>query len=92
MSSILDATEISFSWGDNHVLKGLDLEIGENELVSIMGVNGAGKSTLLKCLNRILTPQSGKIQVSSKDVGDLTLLELSKLMSYVPQSLSLIHI
>mgnify|MGYP001465985382 CR=1 FL=1 len=86
MSSILDATEISFSWGDNHVLKGLDLEIGENELVSILGVNGAGKSTLLKCLNRILTPQSGKIQVSSKDVGDLTLLELSKLMSYVPQS------
>ncbi len=86
MNSILQANDISFSWGENHVLKGLDLDIGENELISILGVNGAGKSTLLKCLNRILTPQSGKIQVSSKDVFSLSLLELSKLMSYVPQS------
>ena len=86
MNSILQANDISFSWGENHVLKGLDLDIGENELISILGVNGAGKSTLLKCLNRILTPQSGKIQVSSKDVSSLSLLELSKLMSYVPQS------
>lgn len=86
MSSILQATEISFSWGENHVLKGLDLDIGENELISILGVNGAGKSTLLKCLNRILTPQSGKIQVLSKDVSSLSLLQLSTLMSYVPQS------
>ena len=86
MSSILQATEISFSWGENHVLKGLDLDIGENELISILGVNGAGKSTLLKCLNRILTPQSGKIEVLSKDVSSLSLLQLSTLMSYVPQS------
>ncbi len=86
MSPILQATEISFSWGENHVLKGLDLDIGENELISILGVNGAGKSTLLKCLNRILTPQSGKIQVLSKDVSSLSLLQLSTLMSYVPQS------
>tara|TARA_B100000700_G_scaffold116428_1_gene131012 strand:- start:2027 stop:2926 length:900 start_codon:yes stop_codon:yes gene_type:complete len=86
LSSILQATEISFSWGENHVLKGLDLDIGENELISILGVNGAGKSTLLKCLNRILTPQSGKIQVLSKDVSSLSLLQLSTLMSYVPQS------
>ena len=86
MSSILQATQISFSWGENHVLKGLDLDIGENELISILGVNGAGKSTLLKCLNRILTPQSGKIKVLSKDVSSLSLLHLSQLMSYVPQS------
>jgi len=86
LSPILQATEISFSWGENHVLKGLDLDIGENELISILGVNGAGKSTLLKCLNRILTPQSGKIQVLSKDVSSLSLLQLSTLMSYVPQS------
>ena len=86
MSAILEATGISFSWGKNHVLKDLDLKVEGNELVAILGVNGAGKSTLLKCLNRILTPQSGQIRVSSADVSQASLLDLSKLMSYVPQS------
>ena len=86
MNLFLEVNDVSFNWGENDVLKNLNLEIGENELVSLLGVNGAGKSTLLKCLNRILTPELGEIRALSKDINEMDLIQLSKIMSYVPQS------
>ena len=86
MSSFLEVKDLSFSWGSNKVLKNIDISIKKNQLVSILGVNGAGKTTLLKCINRILTPESGKIEVLSKNLSSLDLLEVSKLLSYVPQT------
>ncbi len=86
MSSFLEVKDLSFSWGSNKVLKNIDISIKKNHLVSILGVNGAGKTTLLKCINRILTPESGKIEVLSKNLSSLDLLEVSKLLSYVPQT------
>ncbi len=86
---------LNFSWGSNEVLKGLDFSIKENEVISILGVNGAGKSTLIKCLNGILKPDSGKVEVMQNnaaydnrmvDVTSLDLVKISKVMSYVPQS------
>ena len=50
MKEIIDVTNLNFSWGNNHVLKDLNLNLKENELVSIIGINGAGKSTLLSIL------------------------------------------
>ncbi len=60
-----------------------------------MGVNGAGKSTLIKCLNTILKPKEGTIKIFSNvvgtidalvDVSSLDLVALSRVMSYVPQT------
>tara|TARA_B100001123_G_C15209953_1_gene986837 strand:- start:210 stop:1028 length:819 start_codon:yes stop_codon:yes gene_type:complete len=87
MKEIIDVTNLNFSWGNNHVLKDLDLNLKENELVSIIGINGAGKSTLLKCLNRILKPDSGEISIFGKELSNVDLIELSKHISYVPQSI-----
>ena len=86
MGNLLEVQNLSFSYGDNHVLKEIELSIPENELVSILGINGAGKSTLLKCLNRIITPQTAEIKLKSMDLNELDLVEISKLISYVPQS------
>ena len=86
MGNLLEVQNLSFSYGDNHVLKEIELSIPENELVSILGINGAGKSTLLKCLNRIITPQTAAIKLKSMDLNELDLVEISKLISYVPQS------
>jgi len=86
MSNLLEVRNLSFSYGENRVLEEIDLSIPENELVSVLGINGAGKSTLLKCLNRIITPQTAEIKLKSKDVQELDLVEISKLISYVPQS------
>lgn len=86
MGNLLEVRNLSFSYGENRVLEEIDLSIPENELVSVLGINGAGKSTLLKCLNRIITPQTAEIKLKSKDVQELDLVEISKLISYVPQS------
>ena len=86
MGNLLEVRNLSFSYGENRVLEEIDLSIPENELVSVLGINGAGKSTLLKCLNRIITPQTAEIKLKSKDVHELDLVEISKLISYVPQS------
>ncbi|WP_414045880.1 amino acid ABC transporter ATP-binding protein [Macrococcus equi] len=49
------------SFGKVEVLKGIDLEISEGEVVAIIGPSGSGKSTLLRCLNLLETPTSGEI-------------------------------
>ena len=82
---VLQVKYLNFSHCDNHVLRGIDFEVQNNELIAVLGVNGAGKSTLLKCVNKILKLDSGSISIASKDISDLELLGLSKLVSYVPQ-------
>ena len=98
INNILDVKNLNFSWGSNEVLKDISFSIKANEVVAILGVNGAGKSTLIKCLNRILTPKSGAINISPSwnsgknsilvNISSLDLVELSKTMSYVPQNVS----
>ena len=86
MSKILEIKDLNFSWGNNHVLRDINVNISPNELVAVLGVNGAGKSTLLKCINRILKSDSGSINLLEQDVNGLSLIDLSKKVSYVPQS------
>lgn len=86
MTNLLEIKGLSFQYGAHEVLKNLELEVLENELVCVLGVNGAGKSTLLKCINKILPSTSMKLELDSKSLSDLNQVELSKLVSYVPQS------
>ena len=86
MSDVLKVSNLSFSWSDNPVLKNIEFSCKWGELIAILGVNGAGKSTLLKCMNKILQPQTGNIEVESKNIDDFSIIELSKSISYVPQS------
>lgn len=51
------------SYGDVHVLKGVDLNIKEKEVVVIIGPSGSGKSTLLRCMNYLEVPSKGKVSV-----------------------------
>ncbi len=86
MTELLSVENLSFSWGEKEVLKGINFKVQPNEVVAILGVNGAGKSTLIKCINRILKMNTGSVQIFSKDLYSLNLIELSRHMSYVPQS------
>ncbi len=86
MSSLLEVKNLDFSWGSNKVLDKINISIRPNQLVSILGVNGVGKTTLLKCLNRILVPQRGSVEVLSRNISELDLPSVSKLISYVPQT------
>ena len=92
----MDVKDLNFSWGTNEVLKNVEFSIKPHEVVSVLGVNGAGKSTLIKCLNGILKPKVGSIEIienskysneiSLVDISSLDLVGLSRVMSYVPQS------
>ena len=51
------------SFGDNRVLRGIDLEIVRGEVVCVIGPSGSGKSTLLRCVNMLETPTDGTVTV-----------------------------
>nr|WP_206693757.1 amino acid ABC transporter ATP-binding protein [Glutamicibacter sp. FBE19] len=58
------------SFGSNNVLKGIDIDIREGEVVCVIGPSGSGKSTLLRCLNKLEDITSGKVVVDGFDVTD----------------------
>ena len=65
---IIEARAIHKHFGALHVLKGVDLQVAERELVFVIGPSGSGKSTLLRCLNRLETPDSGSVVVDGIDL------------------------
>src|SRR6201987_700925 len=68
MTPIVEARGIHKHFGHLHVLKGVDLEVAERELVFVIGPSGSGKSTLLRCLNRLEQPSAGSINVAGIDM------------------------
>ena len=56
------------SFGANEVLRGIDLEVAEREVVCVIGPSGSGKSTLLRCINRLEEPTAGRIVVDGVEV------------------------
>jgi polar amino acid transport system ATP-binding protein len=58
------------SFGDNHVLRELDLSVAEGEKVSIIGPSGSGKTTILRLLMTLESPDSGLVQVDGETLWD----------------------
>lgn len=58
------------SFGDNEVLKGIDLTINEGEVVAVIGPSGSGKSTFLRCLNRLEDINGGSVIVNGTNIAD----------------------
>ncbi len=61
MKSIIELTNIHKMFGQNVVLKGVDLKVNQGEVISIIGPSGSGKSTLLRCINLLEEPTKGNI-------------------------------
>ncbi|BBG30256.1 MULTISPECIES: amino acid ABC transporter ATP-binding protein [Zymobacter] len=79
------------AYGENEVLKGVDLRIEEGEVVSIIGRSGSGKSTLLRCLNQLELHDSGNIEVNGQrlDAERMTPRQLSENVGMIFQSFNL---
>jgi len=67
---IIDVRGLHKYFGPLHVLKGVDLQVAERELVFLIGPSGSGKSTLLRCLNRLEEPSAGSVVVDGIDMLD----------------------
>jgi polar amino acid transport system ATP-binding protein len=63
------ARAVRKSFGDNEVLKGIDLEVAAGEVISLLGPSGSGKSTFLRCINHLERIDGGEISVNGQLVG-----------------------
>jgi polar amino acid transport system ATP-binding protein len=62
--SLIEITEVRKSFGQNEVLKGINLDVEPGEVIAIIGKSGSGKSTLLRCINGLETINAGSISVA----------------------------
>jgi urea transport system ATP-binding protein len=78
-------------YGTSHILHGLTLEVGEGELVSVLGRNGAGKTTLLRSITGVNPPRAGTIRFAGADISKMKTHRRAQLgISYVPQGRQII--
>lgn len=68
MTTKIKATNIWKKFNNLEVLKGIDLEINEGEVVAVIGPSGGGKSTLLRCLNKLETIDKGSITIDGEEL------------------------
>lgn len=76
---------VCFSYGDDPLLEGLDLEIRRGEMLGIVGHSGSGKSTLADLLLRFYDPTRGVIELDGVDIREFTQASYRKLFGVVPQ-------
>jgi lipoprotein-releasing system ATP-binding protein len=74
---VIKATDIHKSYGDLHVLKGIDLHVETGEIVSIVGKSGVGKSTLLHILGTLDHPDRGSLLIKGEEVFGLSAKKLA---------------
>ncbi len=81
----ISVDHVSFSYGDNEVLKDISLEIPENTMTAFVGSSGAGKTTLAMLIARFWDVGKGSISIGGRDVRDYTLESLMSRISVVFQ-------
>lgn len=85
MSALLSVSEVSISYGKVEAVRAVSLEVGRNEIVTIVGANGAGKTTFLNAIMGIL-PQQGVIAFDGVDITDLDIEDrVAAGLSLVPE-------
>ncbi|MCO5312496.1 MAG: amino acid ABC transporter ATP-binding protein [Microthrixaceae bacterium] len=68
MTAAIQLLGLRKSFGDNEVLRGIDLSIEVGTVVCIIGASGSGKSTLLRCVNRLEEPSGGSVLIDGVDI------------------------
>ena len=71
--AILEVKNIYKSFGRNHVLRGIDFNLEQGEVLSIIGSSGSGKTTLLRCLNSLEFADEGQIIVNGEPIFDASI-------------------
>ena len=70
MTAMLRLTNVQKSFGNNHVLRGIDLEVSRGEMICLIGASGSGKSTLLRAINLLDPIDDGEILFDGVDIAE----------------------
>ncbi|MEI7385210.1 Fe(3+) dicitrate ABC transporter ATP-binding protein FecE [Pectobacterium versatile] len=81
----LTTQNLTAGYGDKRILDGLSLSLPAGKITALLGPNGCGKSTLLKCFAKLLTPESGTIQLNGKSLSTFSARQLSRHLALLPQ-------
>jgi len=83
---VLQLTDVHAYYGKSHILQGVSLEVGDGELVGILGRNGVGKTTLLKSILGLVPPRAGSVVFGGVELSRRPAHEIPRLgIGYVPQ-------
>jgi branched-chain amino acid transport system ATP-binding protein len=83
---LLEVKALEVAYGGIKAVKGIDLQVRDGELVTLIGANGAGKTTTLKALAGLLRPSSGRVQYDGRDITGLPAHKLVKFgLALVPE-------
>lgn len=85
------AENVTFSYGEETILKDVSVDVPEHSVVGIVGKSGSGKSTLLKLLMRFWDVQKGSVKISDTDISAINTLDLRDMESFVTQETELFH-
>ena len=78
MATVLNVEDIGISFGNNHVLKSLSLDLNESEILGVIGPNGAGKTVMLNILTGIMKAAKGQIFFQGENITHLSTTERCK--------------
>jgi iron complex transport system ATP-binding protein len=82
----LKVRDVEFAYKNSKaVLEDIQMTVGANEVLTILGPNGVGKTTLLKCINGLLKTRCGTIMVDGEEIRKMNRVDVAKRMGYVPQ-------
>ncbi len=90
---VIELVHLQKQFGENTVLRDINLSVSKGEVLSIIGASGSGKSTMLRCINLLETPTSGQILYHGKDIstGDISLSQYRTKVGMVFQSFNLFN-
>ncbi|WP_018788720.1 ABC transporter ATP-binding protein [Micromonospora sp. CNB394] len=86
MNARLRGEGLSLAYGDLTVVDGLDVDIHDGRVTTIIGPNGCGKSTLLKALGRLLRPTGGQVTLDGNRIDRMSTREVARILGVLPQS------
>jgi iron complex transport system ATP-binding protein len=81
----IEARGLVVRLGEREVLRGVDLAVGEGELVTVIGPNGSGKTTLIRALDGLVAPAAGEVLLMGRPLARMDRRELARTIAYVPQ-------
>jgi len=76
---LLKISGLRTGYEDITILRGINIEIKQNEMVAVVGPNGAGKSTLLRCISGLLIIKDGEIRFQERNIGNLSYFDIVKI-------------